>query len=51
MYVCIRIKPAYVHFIEGGAVLGNRCGWVEAANYFLIKITMEAGVLGTTVKA
>lgn len=49
--VFIRTKLAYVHLIEGGAVLGNRCGWVEAGNYFLIKITMEAGVLVTTVKA
>lgn len=51
MNVFIRTKLAYVHLIEGGAVLGNRCGWVEAANYFLIKITVEAGVLVTTVKA
>ena len=51
MNVFIRTKPAYLHFIEGGAVLGNRCGWEEAANYFLIKITMKVGVLVTTVKA
>ena len=31
--------------------MGKGCGWVEAANYFLTKITIEAGALVPTVKA